>query len=151
MISQPQYVWHHMNFIWHDIQSLWCHTTLWHHTHCIILVCLLVEKGMANYFSFLPWEPYEQHEKAKWYDTEDENPGQQLPNRLLEKSKEMIPEGMKRLSQSGNKTQLWIWLVTEAKSIAVNDIAQESGMLGPWIKVNWKWPNKRWQEWTSTF
>ena len=24
-------------------------------------------------------------------------------------------------------------------------------MLGPWIKSNWKWSNRRWQEWTSTF
>ena len=23
-------------------------------------------------------------------------------------------------------------------------------MLGPWIKVNWKWLNRRWQEWTLT-
>ena len=23
-------------------------------------------------------------------------------------------------------------------------------MLGPWIKVNWKWSNRRWLEWTST-
>ena len=29
--------------------------------------------------------------------------------------------------------------------------AWEPGMLGPWIKVNWKWSNRRWQEWTSTF
>ena len=24
-------------------------------------------------------------------------------------------------------------------------------MLGPWIKANWKWSNRRWQEWTLTF
>ena len=24
-------------------------------------------------------------------------------------------------------------------------------MLGPWIKANWKWSNRRWQEWTVTF
>ena len=23
-------------------------------------------------------------------------------------------------------------------------------MLNPWIEVNWKWSNRRWQEWTST-
>ena len=23
-----------------------------------------------------------------------------------------------------------------------------TGMLGPWIKANWKWSNRRWQEWT---
>ena len=32
------------------------------------------------------------------------------------------------------------------KSEAVkNNIALEPGMLGPRIKVNWKWSNKRWQ------
>ena len=38
MITQPQYVWHHMNYIWHHIHSLWYHTTLWHHTHCIHVI-----------------------------------------------------------------------------------------------------------------
>ena len=47
--------------------------------------------------------------------------------------------------------QLWIWLVMEVNSNAVNrNTAQEPGMLGPWIKANWKWSNRRWQEWTST-
>ena len=27
----------------------------------------------------------------------------------------------------------------------------EPGMLGPWIKANCKWSNRRWQEWSSTF
>ena len=25
------------------------------------------------------------------------------------------------------------------------------GMLGSWIRGNWKWSNRRWQEWTLTF
>ena len=25
-----------------------------------------------------------------------------------------------------------------------NNTAQETGMLGPWIKANWKWSNRRW-------
>ena len=42
---------------------------------------------------------------------------------LLEKSREIAPEGMKRLSQSGN-TQLWMYLVVKVKSDAVkNNIA----------------------------
>ena len=24
-------------------------------------------------------------------------------------------------------------------------------MLGPWIKVNWTWSSRKWQEWTSTY
>ena len=38
MISQPQYIWYHMNYIWHHIHSLWYHSTLWHHTHCIHVI-----------------------------------------------------------------------------------------------------------------
>ena len=46
---------------------------------------------------------------------------------LLEKSREIGPEGMKRLSQSRNNAQLWMRLVVKVKS----NIAQEPGMLGP--------------------
>ena len=43
---------------------------------------------------------------------------------LLEKSGEIAPEGMKRLSQRGNDTQLWMCLVVKVKSDAVkNSIA----------------------------
>ena len=38
MITQPQYVWHHINYIWHHIHSLWYHAMLWHHTHCIHVI-----------------------------------------------------------------------------------------------------------------
>ena len=41
---------------------------------------------------------------------------------LLEKSEEITPEKMKKLSQSENNTQLWIWLVIEVKSNAVGGI-----------------------------
>ena len=59
-------------------------------------------------------------------------PGGYLPNMLLEKSGEIAPEGMKRLSQSRNNTQLWMGLVMEAGSDAVkSNIAEEPGMLGP--------------------
>ena len=51
---------------------------------------------------------------------------------LLEKSGEIVPEGMKRLSQSENNAQLWMWLVMEVKSDAMkNCITQEPGMSGP--------------------
>ena len=50
---------------------------------------------------------------------------------LLEKSGDIFPEEVKRLSQSGNNAQLWMCLVVKLKSNAVkNNIAQESGMLG---------------------
>ena len=62
---------------------------------------------------------------------------------LLEISGEITPERMKRRSQIKNNTKLWMWLVMEARSDAVkNNTAQEPGMLGPWIKANWKWSNE---------
>ena len=51
---------------------------------------------------------------------------------LLEKSEEIAPEIIKRLSQSGNSAQVWMYLVVKVKSDAVKDsIAHEPGMLGP--------------------
>ena len=51
---------------------------------------------------------------------------------LLEKSREIAPEGMKRLSQSRNDAQLWMCLVEKVNADAIkNNIAFESGMLGP--------------------
>ena len=49
---------------------------------------------------------------------------------LLEISGEITPEIVKRWSQSKNNTQLWMGLVMEARSDAVqNNIAKEPGML----------------------
>ena len=43
---------------------------------------------------------------------------------VLEKSEDISPEGMKRLSQRGNNTQLWMCLVVKVKSNVVkNNIA----------------------------
>ena len=38
MITQPQYVWHNMNYIRHHIHSLWYHNKIWHQTHSIHLI-----------------------------------------------------------------------------------------------------------------
>ena len=46
---------------------------------------------------------------------------------LLEKNGEIIPERMRRWSQSENNTKMCMLLVMEAKSDAV----KEPGMLGP--------------------
>ena len=52
------------------------------------------------------------------------SPGQKVSNMLPEKSGEIIPERMKRRSQSENNTQLWMWLVMEIKLEAIkNNIA----------------------------
>ena len=43
---------------------------------------------------------------------------------LIEKTREIAPEGMKKLSQSRNNTQLWMFLVVKVNSDAVkNNIA----------------------------
>ena len=47
------------------------------------------------------------------------SPRQQVPNTLLEIRGEITPERMKWWSQSKNSTQLWMWLVIEARSDAV--------------------------------
>ena len=47
---------------------------------------------------------------------------------------------------------LRVCLMVKVKSDAVkNNTAQEPGMSGPWIMINWKWPNRKRQEWTPTF
>ena len=50
----------------------------------------------------------------------------------LEKSREIAPEGMKRLSHSRNDTQLWMCLAVKVKPDAIkNNISWESVMLEP--------------------
>ena len=52
------------------------------------------------------------------------SPGQWVCSMLLEKSREITPERMKRWSQSKNNIQLWMGLVMEVKSDDVkNNIA----------------------------
>ena len=49
-----------------------------------------------------------------------------------------------------NNTQLWMWLVIEARSHAVkSNIIYKPGILGPWIKANWKRSNRR-RKWQPT-
>ena len=51
---------------------------------------------------------------------------------LLEKSEEIAAERTKRLGQSRNNAQLWMYLVVTIKSNAVkNSTAEEPGMLDP--------------------
>ena len=69
---------------------------------------------------FLPWKPHELYEKTKRKDTERWTPHvSRCPIcywRLVEK---YLPERTKEWSQSKNSTQLWMWLVIEARSNAV--------------------------------
>ena len=41
--------------------------------------------------------------------------GREMPNMLLDISGEITPERIKGQSQDKNNTQLWVWLVIEAK------------------------------------
>ena len=53
----------------------------------------------------------------------DELPRLVVPNMLLE-NREIAPEGMKRLNQSGNNAQVWMCPVVKVKSEAIkNNIA----------------------------
>ena len=48
------------------------------------------------------------------------SPGQKVPNMVLEKSRGIAPKGMKRLSQSGSKSQVWMCLVVKVKYIHIH-------------------------------
>ena len=51
---------------------------------------------------------------------------------LLEITGEITPERMKKRSQRKNNTQLWLWLVIDAKSDATKgNTTYERGMIGP--------------------
>ena len=54
---------------------------------------------------FLPWEPHEQYEKTKRWDTERWT--RQVPSMLLESSGEMTPERRDK-AKANNNTQLWM-------------------------------------------
>ena len=56
----------------------------------------------------------------------DELPRSEGAQYLLENSKEITPERMKRWSQSKNNTQLWMGLVTKAKFNAVRAILRRN-------------------------
>ena len=91
--------------------------SLWQRCGSIVASCRVNELMAAILVSTAScsWEPHEQYEKAKRYD-EDKLPGRLVPNMLPEKSREIAPEGMKRLSQSRNNAQLWMCLMVKVKS-----------------------------------
>ena len=101
---------------------------------------------------FLPWEPHEQYERQKDRTLKDELPrlvgdqhdtGDQWRNNSR-KNEERDPKQ--------KQCSVVMWLVIEERSNAIkSNVAYKPGLLGPWIKANWKWSSKRWQEWTSTF
>ena len=71
---------------------------------------------MANHFSITSLKtPWDSVKRQKDRTCIDQPPAQEVSNKLLQKRGEIGPEGMKRLNQSGNSTQLWICLVVKVK------------------------------------
>ena len=77
-------------------------------------------KGMANDFSILALRtPWRAQKGKKDMTQEDELPGLVGAQFATEEDGETATEGMKKLSQNKNNTQLWMCLVTEVKFTAV--------------------------------
>ena len=81
--------------------------------------CGPLEKGMANHFIFFLENPMNRMKRQNDRIPKEELPRSLRPNMLLEIRGEITPERMKGWSQSKNNTQLWMWLVIEARSDAV--------------------------------
>ena len=108
-----------------------------------------LEEGMVNHLSIpaarTPWTVWKG--KKIWHQKMRPS-GQKVSNMLLEKSILLIAISS-RENGSWAKVEtalscgcIWWW-----KSDAVkNNIVYEPGMLGTWIKVNWMWSSRRWQE-----
>ena len=66
---------------------------------------------------------------------------------ILEKSGEIAPERMKKLRQSENNTQLWMWLVMKVKSDVKNSIGEGNGtpLQDSWLEN----PMDRWAWWAA--
>ena len=110
-----------------------------------------LEKGMANHLVFLPWEPHEQCEEAKrtlkdelprWvgsqYVTGDQWRNNSRKNEETEPKQKQHP--VVDVTGDGNKVLC----------------CKEQYCIGTWNgrsmnQENWKWSNRRWQEWTYTF
>ena len=111
---------------WSNSMKLWAMECKATKDRCVMVEssdsppCGPLEKGMANHFSILalrtPWTVWKGKKTGHW---KMNSPGWWVPNMLLAISGEMTSERMKRWSQSKDNTQLWMWLVMEARSDAV--------------------------------
>ena len=112
-----------------------------------------LEKGMTNYFSILPlrnqWTVWKGKRIWHWMMNSHRSVGAQYATGEEWRNSSRKNEEAE-LKQ--NNTPFWMWLVMEVKADSVkNNAAQEPGMFSSWIRVNWKWSNRKWQEWTSPF
>ena len=78
-----------------------------------------LEEGIVKHSGILALRtPWKYEEAKKGMTPEDEFPGQKVSSMLWGKSRGQLiiaPERMKQLGQSGNETQLWIYLVVKIK------------------------------------
>ena len=65
--------------------------------------------------------PMDSMKRQKDTTLKDELPGSTGARYATGEEGEIIPERMKRQSQSKNNAQLWMWLVMEVKSIAIKN------------------------------
>ena len=83
-----------------------------------------LEKEMAKHFSILSWEPHEQYEKTKRYDTERWIPQVSRCSICYWRRAEKQIKKEKESEPKGKQTQLWMCLVVRVKSNAIkNNIA----------------------------
>ena len=81
------------------------------------------ENGKPLQYSLLS-SPMNNMKRQKYMTLKDKLPRSAGANMLLEKSGDIAPERIKRLSQSRNNTQVWMYLVVKVKSNAVkNNVA----------------------------
>ena len=103
-----------------------------------------LENGMVNHISILALKPHEQYGKAKRYDTERWTPqsigapyatGEEWENNSR-KNEERKPQWKQcpvvDVTGDGSKVQC-----------CKEQYCIEPGKLGPWIKANWEWSNRR--------
>ena len=76
---------------------------------------------------FLPWEPHEQYEKAKWWDTERGTPQvSRCPICYWRSLEKKLQKEWRDEAKEKNNTQLWMWLVIEIRSEAVKAILHKN-------------------------
>ena len=118
-----------------------------------LIECSSLEKEWQTTLEFLPWEPYEQYEKAKRYNTERWTP--QVLHRCPYATREEWRKWLQKewgeepkqkqcplvdMTGDGSKVQCW----KEQYCLRTWNVrSMNPGKL--------KWLNKRWQEWTLTF
>ena len=113
--------------------------------------CGPVKEGMANHFDILalrtPWTAW----KGKKIWSQKMSPKvRRCPINYWEQRR-AITNSSRKNEVAGPKWKecsVWMCLVVRGKyHVVKKNIAQEPGMLGSWVSVNWTW-SSRWHDWT---